>query len=97
MLLIAKCHSGSSEDSQIGSQIAAWMRLSIVSPSSVKKEKLMVDLDGDPGKRKMQEEKKNSILSSSLNEKRLNSKHAKPPDKADGRPGWSPWEIGDSN
>jgi len=33
------------------------MRLSIVSPSSVKSEKLMDDLDGDPGKTKMQEEK----------------------------------------
>jgi len=42
------------------SPFAAWMRLSIVAPSSVKKEKLMVDLDGDPAKRKMQEEKKNS-------------------------------------
>jgi len=41
---------------ECGSPIAAWMRLSIVSPSSLKKDKLMVDLDGDPGKRKMEEE-----------------------------------------
>jgi len=37
------------------------MRLSIVSPSLVKKEKLMADLDGDPGKRKMEEEKYNLL------------------------------------